>query len=64
VPNVDIHEVSSIIPMVALDFIENYNLKPRDAFHMAIMKELNLTSIVSDDIDFDRVKKIKRINLE
>ncbi len=60
-PNTDIIEVNSMIPFSALDFIEKYNLKPRDAFHVAIMKEREIKEIASDDSDFDRVSEIKRI---
>ena len=62
-PNLSIKEVTSAIPLLALDIIEEYGLKPRDAFHAAIMKSFGITEIVSDDSDFDRVKWIKRIKL-
>ena len=62
-PNLEVREVSSLIPLHALDIMEKYNLKPRDAFHVAILKELQLNSIVSDDSDFDKVKGLKRIIL-
>jgi predicted nucleic acid-binding protein len=60
-PNLDVVEVSSIIPMLSLDFIERHDLKPRDAFHASVMKEKNVTAIVSDDDDFDRIEWIKRV---
>ncbi|MBI3032724.1 type II toxin-antitoxin system VapC family toxin [Candidatus Woesearchaeota archaeon] len=63
-PNLSIKEVSPIVPVKALDFMEKYNLKPRDSFHLAVMELLNVTLIVSDDVDFDKVKSIKRIKLE
>ena len=62
-PNLAIKEVTSAIPLLALDIIEEYGLKPRDAFHAAIMKSFGITEIVSDDADFDRIKWIKRIKL-
>ena len=62
-PNLEVRGVPSLTPVSALDFMEKYNLKPRDAFHTAIMKQFQLTDIVSDDADFDRVKGIKRIKL-
>lgn len=61
--NLTIKEVSSLIPLIAIDFIEKYNLKPRDAFHAAIMKDLGITQIVSDDPHFDKIEWIKRIKL-
>ncbi len=64
VANLDIREVGGSIPLDALDFIERYRLKPRDAFHVAVMKDLGLNEIVSDDSDFDRVEWIRRVKLE
>lgn len=63
IKNLEIKEVSSNIPLRAIDFMEKYELKPRDAFHVALMENFNVNEIVSDDSDFDRVKVIKRINL-
>jgi len=59
----EIYKVSLAIPLVALDFIGAYKLKPRNAFHVAIMKEFNLSAIISDDSDFDEIEHIKRIPL-
>lgn len=61
--NLTVKEVASHIPLEALDVIEKYDLKPRDAFHVAIMKNLGVTEIVSDDLDFDEVEWIKRIKI-
>ncbi|MBI2580838.1 type II toxin-antitoxin system VapC family toxin, partial [Candidatus Woesearchaeota archaeon] len=63
IPNLEIKEVNSEIPLLALNFIEGFGLKPRDAFHAAVMESFAITEIVSDDSDFDRVKGIKRIKL-
>jgi predicted nucleic acid-binding protein len=60
-PNLDIVEVSSTAPLLALSFIEKYDLKPRDALHIAVMKEKEIKTIISDDEDFDRIEWIKRI---
>jgi predicted nucleic acid-binding protein len=43
-----------------LENIETYGLLPRDALHLALMQRLNLTTIASDDTDFDRVSTITR----
>lgn len=61
--NLTIKEVGSNIPLEALDIMEKYDLKPRDAFHTAIMRNFDVNKIVSDDEDFDRVNGIKRIRL-
>lgn len=60
-PNLDISQVSSTVPLLALELIEKHALSPRDAFHVAIMKEGKIGSIVSDDDDFDKVEWVKRI---
>lgn len=62
-PNLTVKDVRSNIPLDALDFMERYDLKPRDAFHVAVMKTFDVEEIVSDDPDFDRVEGIKRIGL-
>ena len=43
-----------------LENIQTYRLLPRDALHIALMQRLNLTSLASDDTDFDRVSTITR----
>lgn len=60
-PNLEICEVGKTTPLIALDFIESYKLKPRDAMHAAIMKSFGIDEIASDDTDFDRIKGMRRI---
>ena len=60
-PNLEVVEVSSLIPLTALDIIEEYGLNPRDAFHVAIMKENKIKEIISDDGDFDKIDWISRV---
>lgn len=43
--------------------MSNYNLKPRDSIHAASAIDKKLKTIISDDIDFDKVKEITRIPL-
>lgn len=62
-PNLEVIGVPNLTPLTALEFIEKYGLKPRDAFHIAIMKENKVKEIVSDDEDFDQVDWIMRIGL-
>ncbi|HZW55825.1 MAG TPA: type II toxin-antitoxin system VapC family toxin [Nitrososphaerales archaeon] len=59
-PNLAIKEVSPSTALDALDLMEEFDLRPRDAFHIAVMKSSGITEIASDDPDFDRVKGIKR----
>ncbi len=61
--NLEIKEVSPLIPLRALEFMEQCNLKPRDAFHVAIMEQFGVHDMVTDDADFDRVEGITRIPL-
>ncbi len=63
VPNLSVKDVPSTTPLRALDFMEKYGLRPRDAFHTAMMDSLKIEEIVSDDKDFDEVGWIKRIAL-
>ncbi|MBI4140328.1 type II toxin-antitoxin system VapC family toxin [Candidatus Woesearchaeota archaeon] len=63
-PNLAVREVPSLTALRALHFIETTGLKPRDALHLAVMEHLQLTTILSDDADFDKVKHIKRQKLE
>lgn len=62
-PNLDILPIAPIIPLISLGIMEQYDLKPRDAFHIAVMKESRLTKIVTDDKDFDKIEWLKRIRL-
>ncbi len=47
----------------SLNIVENYNLKPRDAIHIAVMKINKIKEILSEDSDFDKIKEIKHYNL-
>ena len=61
--NLSVKGVSESIPLDALALMEQFDLKPRDAFHVAVMKSEGITEIASDDPDFDRVRGLKRIRL-
>ncbi len=63
IKNLEVKEVPSFIPLRALNFIEKHQLKPRDAFHVALMEHFGEKEIVSDDADFDKVHNIKRIKI-
>ena len=45
----------------AVDNIDNYTFRPRDAFHLSYMQDQSITYIVTNDKKFDSVKSIKRI---
>ena len=47
---------------LSLEFLYASSLKPRDSIHAATMKFHNVTTIVSEDRDFDSVPGIKRLS--
>ncbi len=62
-PNLKILPVSAEVPLLSLEYIKDYGLNPRDAFHLAVMAENEIQSIVSDDSDFAKIKGIKHFSL-
>jgi predicted nucleic acid-binding protein len=63
IEHLDIVGVTRDIPLLALDIADKYGLKPRNAFHVAVMQTLHETIIASDDADFDRVPWIRRVKI-
>ncbi len=47
--------------VAATDLILSFHLKPSDALHAATMKSHKITSIASEDAEFDRVPGIRRL---
>ncbi|MBI2668331.1 type II toxin-antitoxin system VapC family toxin [Candidatus Woesearchaeota archaeon] len=62
-PHLGIREVRRETIIEAHDLMKHFNLKPRDAIHLATMRLENETEIISEDPDFDIVPEIKRIML-
>ncbi len=60
-PNLKIVNVDRKVVGRAQELVEQYDLKPRDAIHVACAIENGIREIVSTDNDFDRVKEIRRI---
>jgi len=60
-PNLFFVSVNVDIILKAQKILEKYNLKPRDAIHIATALSQGCNEIVSDDADFDKVKEIKRV---
>lgn len=58
--NLEVRPVSPLVPLRAMTIMEGFGLKPRDAFHVAVMQEFGIEEIISDDSDFDRVPMIRR----
>lgn len=55
-------DVSKTTVFEAIGICEKTALDPRDAIHAAAMKEGGLTTILSEDSDFDSVDGIQRIS--
>ena len=63
-PNLKILNVDITTITEAQRITETYKLKPRDSIHAACAIKNNISKIISDDPDFDKVKEIERISLE
>jgi predicted nucleic acid-binding protein len=62
-PKIDMVEVDKTVISKAQELAGKYNLKPRDAIHVASALLNGMKEIISDDSDFDVVKEISRIPL-
>lgn len=60
-PNIKILSVDGSVLYVAQKLIENYKIAPRDAIHASCAITKNISEFISDDTDFDRIKRIKRV---
>ncbi len=47
-----------------LNIYSRSDLDPRDALHLATMKEVGLTTIVTEDKDFEDIEGIQRIDIK
>lgn len=43
--------------------ITEYNLRPRDAFHLRIMEQVKITNLATFDHDFDAVQEAGRVKI-
>lgn len=46
-----------------IDYMENYSLRPRDAYHLLTMKENKIRSLVTFDQDFKRASKVGEVKI-
>ena len=60
-PYVEILQIDTKILDIFFNVLVKYKLKPSDAIHVAVMLTHNIRTIISEDIDFDNIKEIKRI---
>ena len=63
IPSVKLLAASAQVMNEALQLIKKYSLGPRDAIHAASALLNGVSTIVSEDTDFDRVLELKRLNL-
>ena len=63
-PNLYLVSADKNIIMKSQNLIREFNVKPRDAIHAATAILNNIHEIISDDMDFDNIKEIKRISPE
>ena len=61
--NLKVTGIPASTPLRALDLMEKHKLRPRDALHAAVMEELDIDEIVSDDADFDKIPNVKRVKI-
>ena len=59
-PNLSFISVTFSTILRAQDLLSKYNIKPRDAIHVASMIENNITKLISFDGDFDDISEIER----
>ncbi len=62
VSNLDIVGVSKKTILSAIELMEEYDLKPRDAIHLSVAIEHGVFTIISEDKDFDKVREIERLD--
>jgi predicted nucleic acid-binding protein len=60
-PNLRFMEVNDGVIWKALELIREYKLLPRDGIHAATALNAGAETIYSEDVDFDRIKGLKRI---
>jgi len=59
-PNMRFIDVNDGVIWKALELIKEYNLLPRDSIHAATAFIAGAESVYSEDVDFDRIRGLKR----
>lgn len=62
-PNLAILPVDTDLVRQAHGLVKRYRLNPRDAIHAASALVHGISTVVTDDPDFDRIKEIKKRGL-
>ena len=55
-------DVNKSVVVKMIDIIEKTKLDPRDAVHLASMKENGISTILSEDNDFNQISGINKLN--
>lgn len=63
-PHLLIHEITARDLTTMQSNMQQYNLMPRDALHLAAMRKCGCFNLVSQDSDFDMVPLIQRYTLD
>lgn len=64
IANLEVVDVSEKTILSAIELMEKYNLKPRNAIHVSVAIEHGVFTIISKDNDFDKIKEIERLDFE
>ena len=62
-PNMAILQNNELISRQTIENYKTLPLTPRQAMHLASMQSNNITQIASLDVNFDKIKGIKRVKL-
>ena len=62
-PNLEFIDIDKRALSTAQMLLDKYQLKPRDALHLASAVNRNIKKVISDDEDFDNIKEIERTPL-
>ena len=63
-PNLEVVDTRTLDLRKAIELVEAYGIKPRDAVHAACSLNHAVFSIISDDEDFDAVEDLNRLSFE
>jgi predicted nucleic acid-binding protein len=61
-PNLELIDCTAIILQNSISSFKIDKLDPRDAIHLATMRQKNIKTIYSTEPDFDKIQNIKRID--
>jgi len=62
-PNLEFIDIDKRTLSTAQMLLDKYQIKPRDALHLASAVNRNIKKMISDDEDFDNIKEIERTPL-